>query len=190
LDTNALTETGQALVDADVFAMYDASQAANRKSLMSRLATYLFGKISGDVTVTSAGVATAKSWSSYTPVMTAAAANPTRGTGGFSIASGRYVQIGKSVYGHAIIICGNTGVAVGSGDYRFSLPVAVRNSGGQILGTLTIDSFNIGVIVGLNDGNARGGLDMAAAVGVRVSSSSYNFINGRQYRINFSYEAA
>lgn len=52
------TDIGAAIVDADLVVIYANSVTANRKSAVTRLATYLFAKLSGDVTATSAGVAT------------------------------------------------------------------------------------------------------------------------------------
>jgi hypothetical protein len=58
LDIDGAAEINAALVDADVFPVDDGNGGTNRKSLMSRLATYIFGKVSSDITVTSTGTAT------------------------------------------------------------------------------------------------------------------------------------
>lgn len=52
-----LTDIGAALADGDLFTVYDLSATANRKAAATRITDYTFGKISGDITVTSAGAA-------------------------------------------------------------------------------------------------------------------------------------
>lgn len=44
-NTTSLTDIGADLVDADEFPVYDASATANRKSLLSRIWTYISGKL-------------------------------------------------------------------------------------------------------------------------------------------------
>lgn len=58
LDIDGATDIGADLVDADLVIVDDGAGGTNRKSAISRFAKYLFGKVSGDVTVTEAGVAT------------------------------------------------------------------------------------------------------------------------------------
>lgn len=57
IDLNGGTDIGAAIVDTDALAVYDASATANRKTDASRIPTYVFSKVSGDVTVDSSGVA-------------------------------------------------------------------------------------------------------------------------------------
>jgi hypothetical protein len=63
-------------------------------------------------------------WTSYTPTITADG-------GGFSVgdgvASGRYKQIGKTVFFYAKFVYGST-TSPGSGHWNFSLPVTAQNS--------------------------------------------------------------
>jgi hypothetical protein len=63
-------------------------------------------------------------WTSYTPTITADG-------GGFSIgngvASGRYKQIGKTVFFYAKFVYGST-TSPGSGHWNFSLPVTAQSS--------------------------------------------------------------
>lgn len=54
-DINGTTEV-TALADADEFLVYDASATANRKVTAENLADYIFAGLSGDITVTEAGV--------------------------------------------------------------------------------------------------------------------------------------
>lgn len=51
------TDINAAIADADQVIVYDDSATANRKSAVTRIPTYVFTKISGDVTVNSSGVA-------------------------------------------------------------------------------------------------------------------------------------
>lgn len=55
LDIDATTDIGGALADADLIIVDDGGGGTNRKSELSRVATYLFAKVSGDVTATSGG---------------------------------------------------------------------------------------------------------------------------------------
>lgn len=77
------------------------------------------------------------SWTSYTPVLTAATTNPTLGSG--SVVSGRYTRIGKLVAYRFYIAFGTSGVNAGSGSYRISLPVSSTTTGGA--GVLTMGSL-------------------------------------------------
>jgi len=117
LDINSLTTTGEALVDADTFPIYDASQATARKSLMSRIATYIFAKVSSDITMTSAGVAT----------MTAVERLRVKGVGGS--------------------ITGGTAPEVSGGGYRVIAGSSVNTlSGGQATVTLAGSGFANGMV--------------------------------------------
>lgn len=64
-------------------------------------------------------------WTPYTPTLTAVTTNPTLGTG--SVVEGSYQQVGKKVVARANIKWGSTGLAVGSGRYRVSLPVTAKS---------------------------------------------------------------
>lgn len=56
----------------------------------------------------------------YVPVLTATATNPTLGSG--SSATGRYARAGQLVTVQGRILFGTSGVAAGSGNYQISLP--------------------------------------------------------------------
>ena len=75
-----------------------------------------------DGVVTTIEGASAATWTSWTPALTAATTNPTLGTG--SSIAGRYCQIGKLVIASFTIQFGTSGTNAGSGEYRLSLPVA------------------------------------------------------------------
>ena len=139
------TDIGGALADGDIFPMYDLSATANRGSALSRIATWLFAKISSHATVNSSGVLTlanailtnamfgtaagqpGSDWltNTYTPTIT----NGTINLGTGVAASGEYVQIGKICIGRASITLGTTGFNKGSGTYTFGLPLAPMITG-------------------------------------------------------------
>ena len=56
VDIDGATEIGAALADADLFVVDDGGGGTNRSSLASRIPTYVFSKVSGDVTIDAAGV--------------------------------------------------------------------------------------------------------------------------------------
>lgn len=82
---------------------------------------------SGEVIVTIPG-GTPGAWTSWTPTLTATTTNPTLGTGG-TVQEGYYMQLGKLVIAWYSIQFGTTGLNVGSGEYRLSLPVAAVTTG-------------------------------------------------------------
>jgi len=58
LNIDGATDIGGALTDADLIIVDDGGAGTNRKAAVTRITDYTFDKISGDVTITSAGVAT------------------------------------------------------------------------------------------------------------------------------------
>lgn len=65
------------------------------------------------------GTGTSWAWTSYTPTWTASSVNPAIGNGTIT---GRYKQIGKTVFFKVVMQTGTTST-YGTGSYRFSLPV-------------------------------------------------------------------
>lgn len=57
LDIAGASDIGAAIADTDAIGIYDISATANKKTDASRIPTYVFSKVSGDVTVNSSGVA-------------------------------------------------------------------------------------------------------------------------------------
>ena len=57
LDIDGGTDIGAALADADLFIVDDGGAGTNRKASATRISDYVFGKVSGDITITSGGVA-------------------------------------------------------------------------------------------------------------------------------------
>lgn len=58
LDIDGATDIGGALADADLIVVDDGAGGTNRKSALSRVATWLFAKVSGDATASSGGALT------------------------------------------------------------------------------------------------------------------------------------
>jgi hypothetical protein len=56
VDIDGATEIGAALADADLFVVDDGGGGTNRSSLATRIPTYVFSKVSGDVTIDASGV--------------------------------------------------------------------------------------------------------------------------------------
>jgi hypothetical protein len=57
LNIDGGTDIGAALADADLFIVDDGGAGTNRKAAATRITDYTFGKVSGDITITSSGVA-------------------------------------------------------------------------------------------------------------------------------------
>jgi hypothetical protein len=80
-------------------------------------------------------------WTSYTPALTSSGTQPVLGTA--SVATGKYVQINKFVYGYFNIQFGTSGITAGTGTYFISLPVpSARTSGNFWEYNLGTGSFN------------------------------------------------
>jgi hypothetical protein len=76
-------------------------------------------------------------WQAYTPVLTGAVTNPNIGSTG--TITGRYTQIGKTVFYECQITVSGTGITTGSGLYSVSLPVAANT---------TFDTGNAAKLIG------------------------------------------
>jgi len=57
INLDGATDIGAALADADLFLVDDGGAGTNRKAAATRISTYVFGKVSGDITIDSSGVA-------------------------------------------------------------------------------------------------------------------------------------
>jgi phage-related tail fiber protein len=83
LDIDGATDIGAALADADLILVDDGGAGTNRKAAITRVTDYTFGKVSGDITITSAGAASLPSTGTagtYTKVTTDAKGRVTSGT--------------------------------------------------------------------------------------------------------------
>jgi hypothetical protein len=104
----------------------------------------------GATGATGASASDLTAWTSYTPTITADG-------GGFSIgngvASGRYKQIGKTVFFYAKFVYGST-TSPGSGHWNFSLPVTAQNSNFTLSASI-LDS-GVAWYGGIGNGNYTG----------------------------------
>ena len=142
LDIDGATDIGADLADADLIVVDDGANGTNRKSAVSRFAKFLFSKVSGDITVTDAGVAAIGSgvivnadiangaviafskletavsgaWSTWTPTITGI---------GVSSSTARYMQLGKTVHFYLELVCNATGVS--SSSHSVTMPVTAKN---------------------------------------------------------------
>ena len=57
IDIDGATDIGGALADADLIIVDDGGAGTNRRSALSRIATWLFAKVSGDITIDGSGAA-------------------------------------------------------------------------------------------------------------------------------------
>lgn len=57
LDIDGGTDIGAALTDSDLFVVDDGGAGINRKAAATRITDYVFGKVSGDITITNTGTA-------------------------------------------------------------------------------------------------------------------------------------
>lgn len=58
-------------------------------------------------------------WTIYTPLLTASVSNPVIGNGSIT---GRYMNVGATIFGEIRIVAGTSGFSRGNGIYRVSLP--------------------------------------------------------------------
>jgi hypothetical protein len=102
-------------------------------------------------------------WTSYTPTITADGGGFSLGNG---VASGRYKQIGKTVFFHAKLVYGST-TSPGSGHWNFSLPVTAHSSNFTFSASI-LDS-GVAWYGGIGNGNYTGSTTSFA---VNVTSPS------------------
>ena len=83
-------------------------------------------------------------WQAYTVSWTATTTNPSIGNGTLV---GRYTQIGKTIMGNILLICGST-TTFGSGYWIFSLPKVSASSNTPYLGNFAILDYGTRFYVG------------------------------------------
>ena len=57
LDIDGLSDIGEAIADADLFIIDNGGGGSNAKTAVTRIPTYIFSKVTGDITVASDGTA-------------------------------------------------------------------------------------------------------------------------------------
>lgn len=155
--------------------------------------------LSGNLTYTG-DLISGTAWNTYTPSWQAATTNPTLGLGGSL--TGRWRQVGKTVFVNIYVQQGGAGASAGSGAYTLSLPVVSFTGGtfyvgdAQILNSAGTSRFggqtittggsqNVAIYIPeISGGNATGKL-------VRWDPTTpISFGNGDSVRISLTYEAA
>jgi len=101
-------------------------------------------------------------WNAYTPALTGSLSNPTLGTG--AVVEGRWTRSGREVVGYADIRYGTSGIGVGGGNYRISLPVAPRS--GAVTDVVVAQGF-------VRDVSGTAGQQRIPCVGFSISGSQY-----------------
>lgn len=143
--------------------------------------------------MTSAGVPSwiTTSWADYTPTWTSSGTAPSLGDGNIS---GRYLQIGKTVFVRLHLVLGST-TTTGSGNWRFSLPVAAASSDGVVMPATYLDN-GVSWYTGLVNCEYDGDTDYVVPLlgsspsGAVTSTAPFTWNSGDALTFNGSYEAA
>lgn len=170
------------LTSDDVFPVVDGPSGAVASSKIT------YGNLSTAISNTLG------TWTDYTPTWTAGTTNPTLGNGTIA---GRYCQIGKIVWVEIILSIGST-TTVGSGQYRFSVPVTKATVLGnyQALGSGYAEDASAAYAYTLFVGDSAGANNY---VQMRFTGSIYGEVtnstpfvpaSGDRYTISFTYKAA
>lgn len=125
-------------------------------------------------------------WTSYTPAWTSNSVNPTLGNGTIS---GAYLLAGKLVIGKIKLTLGSTS-SVGSGSYRWSLPVTAGDSSDYATGSILYNDASgskYAATAGLVSNTTIAGWQNSGAL---TASNPVVPANGDIYTIEFCYEAA
>lgn len=132
-------------------------------------------------------LAIGQAWTSYSPAWTAATTNPTIGNGSIV---GSYIQAGKLVIGRIKITVGST-TTVGTGAYRFSIPVTASTSSDDAIGSgVYNDASGTTYSVSLRLQTSTTFTAVQGGTGGLTPSSPVVPANGDIYSFQFTYEAA
>lgn len=168
LDINGITEIGGDLADFDTIPVYDLSATTNRKSFMSRVATYIFGKIGGAGTISSTGTMSITQSTYLTPTYNT----------GWADYAGSYLgaRYTKSASG-IISITGMVKRTSGSDPIIFTLPVGYRPSNSLLF--ITAGSGGIGRV----DVYSNGTVQWLASVSGTVNTTDWVSLAGIQFAL-------
>jgi hypothetical protein len=151
--------------------------------------------VTGATGATGAGASDLTAWTAYTPTITSDSGTFILGNG---TSTGRYKQIGKTVFFHAKLIYGSTS-SPGTGHWNFSLPVTAQNSNFTFSATILDDGASW--YGGIGNGNYTGSTTSFAVIipGTNPSVTTWAVVgNGGPFSwgtadnitISGSYEAA
>lgn len=137
------------------------------------------------------GLIASEAWSTYVPVLTGAVTNPGMGTS--PTQTGRYIKMGRTVTGQFNIKFG-TGMTVGSGQYRVSLPVPRWTTGfGEVIGSgflVDTSASTVRTVILRSIGNYAEFYFTAAGVFWAEQASPWAWGDGDEIYGSFTYEAA
>jgi hypothetical protein len=144
---------------------------------------------------TGPGASDLTAWTDYTPTITADGGGFSLGNG---VASGRYKQIGKTVFFYAKLVYGST-TSPGTGHWNFSLPVTAYSSNFELSASILDDG--VSWYGGIGNGNYTGSTTSVVVITPSPTSSSTGWVpvgNGGPFTwgaadnitISGSYEAA
>jgi hypothetical protein len=131
-------------------------------------------------------------WQTYTPTITAST-NPNLGSGG-SI-TGRYLQIGKTVFYDITVTWGTTSLSAGTGAYALSLPVAMKAGFAMPVGNGAVfdssaTAFQPRTAINIG-GTGSTSIGLVNDAGTRVGPAApYTWANGDTIQAAGMYEAA
>ena len=154
LDVNGLTAES-AIADTDSFVFYDASATANRKATADNIRDYVLGGVSGDITVSSTGVATIAANS-------VALGTDTTGNYVASITNGNYIT-------------GGDGGTEGAG-LTLAVDATSANTASKVVARDATGNFSAGTITANLNGTATNA-DKLYITGINLGNSTEtNFI--------------
>lgn len=154
LDINGLTAES-AIADADTFAFYDASVTANRKATADNIRDYVLGGVSGDITISSAGVAAIAANS-------VALGTDTTGNYVASITNGNYIT-------------GGDGGSEGAG-LTIAVDAATGNTANKVVARDGSGNFSAGTITASLSGTATNALNIEVDIDTASATSYLTFV--------------
>lgn len=147
--------------------------------------------INGNLTVSGELFLTGTAWTSYTPTWTTSGTAPSIGNG---VLTGKYKQIGKTVFVRVRLQIGST-TTTGTGHWRISLPVTAADVTGVIMPATYLDNgvnWHIGLVNCEYDGDTSYVVPLlgTAPSGAVSATAPFTWNVGDNLAFNGSYEAA
>jgi hypothetical protein len=147
--------------------------------------------ISGNVYAGGELYVTGTAWTSYNPSWTASGTAPVLGDGQLT---GKYKQIGKTVFVRVHLVLGSS-TTTGTGNWRFSLPVAAAASDGVVMPATYLDNtvnWHIGVVTCEYDGSTAYVVPLkgTSPSGAVNATDPFTWGTGDALTFNGSYEIA
>ena len=145
-----------ALADSDTFAFYDLSATANRKATADNIRDYVLGGVSGDITISAAGVATIAADS-------VVLGTDTTGNYVASITNGSYI----------------TGGAAGSegGALTLAVDATTTNTASKVVARDASGNFSAGTVTATLSGTATNALNIEVDTDSATALTYLTFVN-------------